>query len=175
MEKNNQSGDPSAAIFYGFGFGLFCLAVQLLIAPKAAGAALYGVLFAGTVEFFGGVWTIAKGETYFGTVLTTFGGWLLGYYFLMTQGMALQLYNNESVATYMFGILPPLILLTIPTFKMGKMMIIAFVSLVLLVACLGLTPIFGNASLILFAGIFAAVACFALWYFAAQATFRIFK
>lgn len=92
MEKAQVSlGNPSIFALCAFGFSLLALGVELTIAKQAVGAALYGLLFAGVLEFIAGMILIVKNESYLGNIVTIFGGWLLGYYMLLTQGRAWHL------------------------------------------------------------------------------------
>jgi succinate-acetate transporter protein len=168
VENNNcvttKFGNPNIFGLSAFGFSLFLLGMELVVSKTIAGAALYGVLFAGVLEFIAGMWMISKGESYLANILAVFGGWLIGLFFLMTQGKSLGVFNPASFGWYILAIQPPLVMLAVPAFKFGKKMLIgAFVSLFLLVAFLGGGFILGSQGMELFAGIFAFISAFFIW------------
>ena len=143
----SRFGNPSIFALGAFGFSLAMLGIELTIDHAAAGGAMYAVLFAGVLEFVAGMWLIAKGESYFASILTLFGGWLLGFFLLNTQGKALDLVNPISSAWYMFALLPPVAFLAIPAFKMRQPKLIgAFISLFALVLTLGFGFLLGPAT-----------------------------
>jgi len=145
MEKS-QIGNPNIFALGAFGFSLAMLGIELTFAHAAAGGATYGVLFAGTLEFIGGMWLIAKGESYLASIVTLFGGWLLGFFFLMTQGKVLGIANPTGFGWYNLALLPPIAILAIPAFKMRKPKLIgAFVALFGLVLFFGVGFLLGPA------------------------------
>ncbi len=162
-------GNPNVFALCAFGFSLLLLGVELTFAHAAAGGALYGVLFAGALEFIAGMWLLAKNESYLASIVTLFGGWLLGYYMYMTQGRALGMYNPAGAAAYVLGLLPPIAFLAIPAFKGRKgVLSAAFVSLFLLVLALGLSAALGSEPLKLGAGVMAFASMFFIWWLAVR-------
>lgn len=168
MEKAQVSlGNPSIFALCAFGFSLLALGVELTIAKQAVGAALYGLLFAGVLEFIAGMILIVKNESYLGNIVTIFGGWLLGYYMLLTQGRALGIYNEIAAGTYILCLLPPIVFLAIPAFKWRKYVLIgAFVALFALVLTLGIGVILANHGWLYFAGAMAYVSMFFIFWLA---------
>lgn len=174
MEKS-QYGNPNIFALGAFGFSLAMLGVEMTFAHEAAGGALYGVLFAGVLEFIGGMWLIAKGDSYLASIVALFGGWLIGFYMLMSQGRVLKVFNPVSVAWYMFCLLPPIVLLAIPAFKTKKVPLMgAFIGLLLLVFALGMGNIMGPAgkSTLVFAGYMSFVSMFFIWWLMAENIFH---
>jgi succinate-acetate transporter protein len=160
-------GKPNVFALCAFGFSLLLLGVELTFAHAAAGGALYGVLFAGALEFIAGMWLLAQGESYLSSIVTLFGGWLLGYFFYMTQGRALGLFNPAGAAAYILGLLPPIAFLAIPAFVWRRgVLSAAFVSLFLLVLALGLSMMLGSATLKYTAGVLAFASMFFIWWLA---------
>jgi succinate-acetate transporter protein len=166
--KSNVStnfGNPNIFGLSAFGFSLFLLGMELVVSKQISGAALYGVLFAGVLEFIAGMWMISKGESYLANILAVFGGWLIGLFLLMTQGKSLGVFNPTSFGWYILAIEPPLIMLAIPAFKFRKnILICAFVSLFILVAFLGAGFIAGNQVMEFIAGIFAFISAIFIWW-----------
>jgi succinate-acetate transporter protein len=158
-------GNPNIFGLSAFGFSLFLLGMELVVSKDIAGAALYGVLFAGVLEFIAGMWMISKGESYLSNILSVFGGWLVGLFFLMTQGKSLGVFNPASVGWYILAIEPPLVILAIPAVKFRKgILISAFLSLFVLVAFLGGGFILGNPGMEFIAGIFAFISAVFIWW-----------
>lgn len=167
--EESRFGNPSIFALGAFGFSLAMLGIQLTIDHAAAGGAMYGVLFAGVMEFIAGMWLIARGETYFASILTLFGGWLLGFFLLNTQGTALGLANPVSSAWYMFALLPPIVFLAIPAISMRQPKLIgAFIALFALVLALGFgflrDPGAAGRPWMLAAGWCAFAAMFFIWW-----------
>jgi succinate-acetate transporter protein len=166
--KNNipsKFGNPNIFGLSAFGFSLFLLGMELVVTKKIAGAVLYAVLFAGVLEFIAGMWMIGKGESYLASILSVFGGWLIGLFLLMTQGKTLGVFNPISFGWYILAIEPPLVMLAIPAFKFRKnILICAFVSLFLLVAFMGAGLILGNQGMEFLAGIFAFISAVFIWW-----------
>jgi succinate-acetate transporter protein len=162
-------GNPNVFALCAFGFSLLMLGVELTFAPGAAGAAMYGVLFAGVLEFIAGMWLLAKGESYLASIVTLFGGWLLGYFMYMTHGRGLGMVNPAGSAAYVLALLPPIAFLAIPAFKWGRgVLSAAFVSLFLLVLALGLAVALGSGTLKYVAGGFAFVSMVFIWWLAVR-------
>lgn len=169
MENKNcvstNFGNPNIFGLSAFGFSLFLLGMELVVSKALAGAALYGVLFAGVLEFIAGMWMISKGESYLANILAVFGGWLIGLFFLMTQGKSLGVFNPAAFGWYILAIEPPLVMLAIPAIKFRKKVLIAaFVSLFILVAFLGGGFILGNQGMEFIAGIFSFISAFFIWW-----------
>lgn len=138
---NKKISDPSIFLLLGFGIGLTVLGVQQLMPtnPNLIGAATYATLVAAIAEFLGGMWAFARGDTYLGAIGATFGSWLIGYYYLITSGVASKLYNPRSAGLYCFALLLPTVLLAIPSIKLKlKAFTGVFVGLFLLLLFLGL-------------------------------------
>jgi succinate-acetate transporter protein len=169
MEKNLKLGNPNIFALGAFGYSLAMLGTELLIDHAAAGATMYAVLFAGLMELIAGMWLIAKGESYLASIVAFFGGWLIGLFLLSTQGDVLGIANDVGKAWYMFALLPPIALLSIPAFKMRRVKLIgAFIALFVLVLFLGLGFNLGPAgaghSSMVIAGWFAWIAMIFIWW-----------
>lgn len=168
MEKS-RLGNPNIFALGAFGFSLAMLGVELTIDHAAAGATMYAVFFAGLLEFIAGMWLIAKGESYLASIVALFGGWLLGFFLLNTQGKVLGLANPAGNAWYMFALLVPIAFLAIPAVKMGRTKLIcAFVALFALVLALGLGFLLGPAAVgkpyMVIAGWCAFISMFFIWW-----------
>lgn len=161
----DRFGNPNIFGLAAFGFSLFLLGMELVVSHDIAGAALYAVFFAGALEFIAGMWMIAKGESYFSSILTVFGMWLIGFFLLMTHGKAIGVYNGMSAGWYMLAIEPPIVMLAIPAFVQRKAVLsAAFVALFILVFALGLGFIQGSSAWLLVAGICAFAASLFIWW-----------
>jgi succinate-acetate transporter protein len=165
----SRIGNPNVFALCAFGFSLLLLGVELTFAHAAAGGALYGVLFAGALEFIAGMWLLAKGESYLSSIVTLFGAWLLGYFLYMTHGRGLGLFNPAGAAAYILALLPPIAFLAIPAFKWRRgVLSAAFVSLFLLVLVLGLSVMLASAPLKYAAGVLAFASMFFIWWLAVR-------
>lgn len=162
-------GNPNVFALCAFGFSLLMLGVELTFVHAAAGAAAYGVLFAGVLEFVAGMWLLARGESYLSSIVTLFGAWLLGYFLYLTQGRTLGLVSPAGTATYLLALLPPIAFLAIPAFKWRRgVLSAAFVSLFLLVLALGLSVALASAALKYAAGAMAFASMFFIWWLAVR-------
>jgi succinate-acetate transporter protein len=165
----SRIGNPNVFALCAFGFSLLLLGVELTFAHAAAGGALYGVLFAGALEFIAGMWLLAKGESYLSSIVTLFGAWLLGYFLYMTHGRGLGLFNPAGAAAYILALLPPIAFLAIPALKWRRgVLSAAFVSLFLLVLALGLSVMLASAPLKYAAGVLAFASMFFIWWLAVR-------
>ena len=165
MGNDKSIGNANIFALCAFGYSLFILGLELTVSHKIVGAALYAVLFAGVLEFVGGMWLIAKGDSYLASIVTLFGGWLLGFYMLMTQGRMLHVYNEISVAVYILVLLPPIAFLAIPAFKMGKPKLIGtFVALFAMVFTLGIGYLIGSHEWKYVAGICSYISALFIWW-----------
>lgn len=161
----DRFGNPNIFGLAAFGFSLFLLGMELVVSHDIAGAALYAVFFAGVLEFVAGMWMIAKGESYFASILTVFGMWLIGFFLLMTQGKAIGVFNGMSAGWYMLAIEPPLVMLAIPAIVQRKgVLCAAFLALFVLVLALGLGFAQASATWMLVAGISAFAASLFIWW-----------
>jgi succinate-acetate transporter protein len=168
--SQDASVNPGIFPLLLFGYSLAVLGVELLITPAAAGALAFAIFVAAVGETIGGLWEISQGETYIGTVITTFGIWLLGLFLLETVGRVLGLVSPPTLATYFLVLLAPIALLSIPAIKnsMGWPIQGAFVALFLLVLFAGLKFVLANSIYGLAAGIFAWLSALFIWILAAE-------
>ncbi|MBL4826172.1 MAG: hypothetical protein JKY66_00400 [Spongiibacteraceae bacterium] len=165
LSATNDFGNPNIFGLSAFGFSLFLLGMELVVSRDIAGAALYALLFAGVLELLAGMWMIAKGESYFASILSLFGMWLIGFFLLMTQGRSLGVFNGMSAGWYMLAIVPPVVMLAIPAFIEKKWILsTAFVVLLSLVLALGIGFITNSDTWLFSAGIFAFMAAFFIWW-----------
>ena len=167
MEK--KISDPSIFLLLGFGFGLAVLGVQQLMPakPELIGAATYATLVAAMAEFLGGLWAFARRDTYLGAIGSTFGAWLIGYYLLVTDGVASQIYHPQSAGLYCFALIIPVVMLAIPAFRLRLAAFSAvFVFLVLLLFFLGMAGVVttGSEWWARLGGISSLITAALLWY-----------
>jgi succinate-acetate transporter protein len=175
MEKTQVNiGNAGLFALLAFGFSLLVLGIAFTVSKQALGAATYGLLYAGALEFIGGLLLIIRGEDYIGSVVAVFGGWLLGYFMFLTQGRALGLFNEVAVATYVLCLEPPIILMAIPAIKARHGVVVgAFVGLFLLVLGLGLHAIIPGEELRYFTGAMAYVSAFFIWWLALRDVMKL--
>jgi succinate-acetate transporter protein len=168
--SQDASVNPGIFPLLLFGYSLAVLGVELLITPEAAGALAFAIFVAAVGETIGGLWEISQGETYIGSIITTFGIWLLGLFLLETMGRIMGLVSPPTLATYFLVLLAPIALLAIPAIKnrMGWPIQGAFVSLFLLVLFAGLNFVLANSIFGLAAGVFAWVSALFIWLLAAE-------
>ena len=160
-------GNPGIFTLLGFGYSVAVLGVQQILPyPELMGAAIYAIIVGAIAEFIGGMWCFARGETYIGSIVATFGAWLIGYFLLVTQGIALKVFHPMSGALFCFVLIPPVIMLTAPAVKLRlKELTLAFIFLIGLLLFLGLAnlPISGATVFQKIGGIFAILSAIVLW------------
>ena len=166
---NTKISNPATFTLLGFGFGVAVLGIQQLLpsVTTLAGAAVYATLVAAIAEFIGGCWAFARGDTYLGSIGTTFGAWLAGYYFLLTSGVGSGIYTPESAGLYCFGLIIPVVIMLLPALRLRlRVFTVVFISLILLLLFLGLAgmPIGGTKVFQVLGGISALVGAAFLWY-----------
>jgi len=99
----------------------------------------YGVLVAAIAEGLCGILAVMRGVTYPGYVLSIFGIWLLGFYFLITAGAGSKEFTPNALAWYVFLLDVPVVLMAVPAFVHRNIpFIVAFIGLIILIFFLGL-------------------------------------
>ena len=160
-------GNPAIFTLLGFGFSVGVLGVQQLLShPELIGAAVYAIVVGAIAEFVGGMWCFARGETYLGSIVATFGAWLIGYFMLVTQGTSLKLFYPLSGALFCLLLIPPVIMLTVPAIKMRLVGLVwAFIFLIALLLFLGLAnlPLAGIRTFQKIAGVCGIASAIILW------------
>jgi succinate-acetate transporter protein len=166
---NRRLGNPGVFALATFGFALTALSFQLLVNPDTAGVTLYAVLVAAIGETIGGMWSIARGDTYIAGILTTFGIWLFGFYMLLTQGAANGLVNPQTEGAYVLLLIIPIAYMAIPAF-VGRLPVFSliFVALLAMFFFLGFGFYFEVRTLETIAGVLALVAALPLYYVSYQ-------
>ncbi len=170
-------GNPGIFTLLGFGYSVGVLGVQQILPyPELLGAAIYAVIVGAIAEFIGGMWCFARGETYLGSVVATFGAWLIGYFLLVTHGVTLKVFHPVSGALFCFLLLPPVVMLTVPAIKIRlKELTWAFIFLIGLLLFLGLAnlPIPGAFLFQKIGGVFALLSAIVLWHLAWKAIHQL--
>ena len=163
-------GNPGIFTLLGFGYSVAVFGVQQILPyPQLVGAAVYALLVGAIAEFIGGMWCFARGDTYFGSIASTFGAWLVGYFFLITQGIKLKMFTPISSALFCLVLIPPVVMLTIPAIKIRlKSLTAAFVFLIglLLFTALSDLPVNGVKTFQKIGGACSLIAAVLLWYLA---------
>ena len=99
----------------------------------------YAVLIAAIGESICGILAVVRGLTYKGYILSIFGIWLWGFFFLITVGAASKPFTPDSVGRYALLLDIPAIIMAVPAFKQRNIPLsIAFVGLIILQFFLGL-------------------------------------
>ena len=163
-----KDGNPTIFVIMGFGFSLATLGVQqILLMPDLTRATIYGLIVGSLAEFIGGIWLFVKKDTYMGSVGTTFGAWLIGYFLFSTQGVQMKLFSPLSSALYCFALIPPVILLTYPAIKFkARELTFVFFLLIGVLLFLGIGNIsYANAKIFLrIGGILSLGTALLLWH-----------
>ncbi|UYM06299.1 GPR1/FUN34/YaaH family transporter [Solicola gregarius] len=163
-------GDSSVFGLSTFGFALAMLGLELLIGQSLAGATLYAVLVAGLGETLGGLFALVRGDGYLAGVLTTFGLWLIGYYFYLTQGAAAGAVSDESTGALVLLLIAPLLILAYPAMRAGRVVLsVAFLAIALTLGAVGIGTLAGQNSLLQIGGVLSLISAAAIWYLAAEA------
>jgi hypothetical protein len=99
----------------------------------------YAVLIAAIGESICGILAVMKGLTYKGYILSIFGIWLWGFFFLITAGAASKTFTPDSVGWYALLLCIPAIIMAVPAFKQRNIPLsMAFLGLIILQFFLGL-------------------------------------
>ena len=99
----------------------------------------YAVLVAAIAESVCGLLALMRGLGYPGYVLSIFGIWLWGFYFLITAGAGSKEFTPDALAWYAFLLDVPVILMAVPAFVHRNIpFAVAFIGLIVLVFFLGL-------------------------------------
>lgn len=99
----------------------------------------YAVLIAAIGESICGILAVMRGLTYKGYILSIFGIWLWGFFFLITAGVASKTFTPDSIGWYALLLDIPAIIMAVPAFKQRNIPLsIAFVGLIILQFFLGL-------------------------------------
>ena len=146
---NSKMGNPGVFGLASLGFALAVLGFQF-VAPGqgTGGATTYAVLVAAIGETAAGLLSIARGDTWFAAVLTTFGAWLFGYFFLITSDPAKGLITPKSNGLFILLLIVPLAYYALPAFRLRLVPLsLCFVGIALALAFLGFGSYFSKTSL----------------------------
>jgi hypothetical protein len=138
--------DPVPAGVALFAFALAVYGVRFvdvtdttLVAGPVTIGLNYAVLAGAIGESVFGILALMKGLSYPGYVLSIFGVWLLGFYFLITAGAASKEFTPDALAWYAFLLIVPVVLMAVPAFAHRNIpFAIAFAAIIVLLFFLGL-------------------------------------
>jgi succinate-acetate transporter protein len=137
-----RSGIASASPigFALFGFALFVFGIRFVSVDSAAAGLNYAILAAAIAETISGLLEIIRGSAYPGYVLTTFGIWLTGLYFLLTVGSDSKIFTPDAVAWYALGLIVPVAYMALPALlHRNGPLVAAFVAILGTLLCLGIS------------------------------------
>ena len=142
-------GNPGVFGLASLGFALAVLGFQFVDAgARTSGATVFAVLVAAIGETTAGLLSIARGDTWFAAVLTTFGAWLFGYYFFITSDPKAGLLTAKGNGLFILLLLVPLAYYAIPAFKLRlTTLALVFVAIFLALACIGFGSYFAKHAL----------------------------
>jgi succinate-acetate transporter protein len=142
-------GNPGVFGLASLGFALGVLGFQFVdTAQGTAGATVFAVLVAAIGETAAGLLSIARGDTWFAAVLTTFGAWLFGYFFLITSDPKAGLMTPKSNGLFILMLIIPLAYYAIPALKMRLVPLsLAFIGIAASLAFLGFGSYFSKSAL----------------------------
>jgi len=135
---------PTGVALFAFALALYgvrfaAVKETTLVAGPVTIGLNYAVLVAAIAESLCGILALVRGVTYPGYVLSIFGIWLWGFYFLITAGAGNKAFTPDALAWYAFLLDVPVILMAVPAFVHRNIpFMVAFVGLILLVFFLGL-------------------------------------
>ena len=131
-----QIGDAGAAGLFTFGLALSWVFIAEVVEHKAAGALVYGLLIGGMGQLLAGTLALIRRDNYLGTLLVTYGIWLIGFHFLSRNP---ELGVPDARAWWSLALIVPSLILVIPAVRERSVPIIsAFVFLIALELLLGL-------------------------------------
>jgi succinate-acetate transporter protein len=138
--------DPTPIGYAMFAFALALFGIRYVnvgAASVSAGPASVGVeyafLIAGIAQVVAGVVAIVRGMAYSGWILSTFGIWLLGFFFLVTIGAARPDFQPDSVTWYVLVLALPVAIFAIPEVVHRNIpFVLAFAAILVLMVLLGL-------------------------------------
>lgn len=113
-----------------------------------------------------------RGQSYSGSIMATFGVFLLGLYFYLTNHAGAQNVNGDGIGAYFLALLGPIVLLAIPAFRLRIVpMMLAFTALAALVLTFGLANVNNDPDLMRVAGWLAWASAAPIWFSAAVAAY----
>jgi uncharacterized protein len=135
---------PIALGLFAFALGIYFIRfVSVDASTVAAGPATealnYAALVGGLAEVIAGLFGIVRGNGYPAYVMSTFGIWLLGFFFLATQGAESKAFTADAFAWYVLVLVVPVAILAVPSFVHRQVAFsVAFVALIALLLTLGI-------------------------------------
>jgi succinate-acetate transporter protein len=129
-------GDPGAAALMIFGMALLWVGITEVFVEEAIGALIYGLLIGAVIQSTASILAFIRGANYLGTLLATFGIWLLGFHLLVRNP---DLGTPEARGWYALVLEVPIVLLAVPAIRERAIAImLAFLFLFFVALFLGL-------------------------------------
>jgi len=163
-------GNASIIGLSALGFAIAMLGFWLLLGTEMTGALIFALLMAGIAETLAGLFEIVRGQTYIAAILTTFGLWIVGYYFLLTVGAGMHLVTNQGIGLFILLLNIPIGYFSVPALASKRLPLIAALGLIIVLLILvGLGTYFGIDVLNKIAIAFAFLSAIAVWFLAYEA------
>ncbi len=194
-----RMSNPMPVAFGLFAFALCLYAVRFIdvgpatiAASSKSDAFVYALLVAGLAETVCGVLALIRGQTYQGSVASTFGIWLLGFFLLLTVGANGKAFTPDAVGWYALILIVPVAIFAVPEFVHRNVpLMIAFTTIIVLLVLLGLgyhdlnndlvkaaatkslPNLSGVANMLKVSAWMGLIAAVAIWYLMARDLYRI--
>jgi succinate-acetate transporter protein len=194
-----RMSNPMPVAFGLFAFALCMYAVRFIdvgpttiVANSKSDAFVYALLVAGIAETVCGVLAIIRGQAYQGSVASTFGIWLIGFFLLLTVGVKDKAFTPDAVGWYALILIVPVAIFAVPEFVHRNVpLMIAFTTIIVLLLLLGLgfhdlnndlvnaavtkrpPSLSGVADMLKISAWMGLIAAAAIWYLMARDLYRI--
>lgn len=176
----HQFGNAAALGLAAFGLTTFVLglyytgAMGIAIPNVVVGLALF---YAGTMDFLTGIWELIIGNTFAGTVLTSYGSFWLAFSTLYIEAFGIaEAYADEpeqlanATGLFLIGWFIFTMIMTLMAVKSTVMFLSLFVGLDFTFLLLAIANFTGNAAVTKAGGVFAIIAAVSGWWCAFAGT-----
>jgi succinate-acetate transporter protein len=135
---------PFAFAIFGFALALYgarwiTASPTTLSSSPLSEALNYAVLIGGSAQLLAGILGLIRGMAYPAYVTSTFGIWLIGFFFLTTQGATQKDFSPQDVSWFLLLLVIPTAIMAVPAFVHRDIpFIIAFVMILALLLLSGI-------------------------------------
>jgi succinate-acetate transporter protein len=145
----SKIGNPAVFGLATFGFSLAVLGYQHVADEKVAGATVFALLVGAIGETIAGIISVIRGDTYVGSVLTTFGLWLFGYYMFVTSDPTRHYVSGKSAGVYVLTLVIPVLYLAAPAVRARAVLLTsAFAAVLAVLLLLGYGAYYAKTDLV---------------------------
>ncbi|OKY77806.1 MAG: Succinate-acetate transporter protein [Candidatus Methanohalarchaeum thermophilum] len=164
---DSNIGNPVIIALSSFATALLVLGiVEATGMHKFAPALLFAVFWAGVAQIPTALISAIRGDVYVGSVVGTFGNWLLAFFLLQfVSATGAVPVDPAAVGLFSLILVPAILILWIPAIKAGDTPFnAAFAVLTVMILFLSSGEILGNPMFIKIAGVLALIAAAIIYY-----------